>query len=90
MGEDSSRSVYNCIHMTEYKSVRLTEDVYETLRRRKRPDESFSEAVDRLASEHPIADLAGILSDEEVEAIRAAREESYGDYASERDRRWEE
>jgi len=76
--------------MTEYKSVRLTEDAYETLRRRKRPEESFSETVDRLASERPIADLAGVFSDEDVEAIRAAREKSYGQYSDDRARRWEE
>lgn len=76
--------------MTDYKSVRLTENVYETLRRRKRPEESFSEAVDRLASERPISDLAGILSDEDVEEIREAREESYDKYADDREARWEE
>lgn len=76
--------------MTAYKSVRLTEDAYETLRRRKRPDESFSETVARLASERPISDLAGALSDEDVEAIREARDASYEEYADDREDRWEE
>lgn len=71
-----------CIHMgADYKSVRLTEDAYEMLERRKRSDESFSETVERLAKERPISDLAGLFSDEEVESIRAARTESYETYS---------
>jgi len=69
---------------TEYKSVRLTEDVYEMLERRKRPGESFSEAVERLARERPVSDLAGLFSDEDVESIRAARTDSYQAYAARR------
>lgn len=77
--------VYNCIHVgTEYKSVRLTEDVYEMLERRKRPEESFSETVERLARERPISDLAGLFSDEDVESIRAGRTNSYQAYAARR------
>lgn len=67
-----------------YKSVRLTEDVYEMLERRKRPEESFSETVERLARERPISDLAGLFSDEDVESIRAGRTNSYQAYAARR------
>ena len=67
-----------------YKSVRLTEEAYDVLERRKRPDESFSETVERLARERPISDLAGLFSDDEVESIRVARSESYEAYASRR------
>jgi len=35
-----------------YKSVRLTKDAYETLERRKREDETFSEAIE-CASKRP-------------------------------------
>lgn len=70
----------------EYKSVRLTEDAYEALERRKREEETFSEAVERLASERPISDLAGLFSGEEVDAIRSARADSYGAYADRRER----
>ena len=70
---------------TEYKSVRLTEEAYETLERRKRADETFSETVERLARERPIRDLAGLFSDEEVDEIRAARTESYETYANRRE-----
>lgn len=75
---------------TEYRSVRLTKTAYEELERRKRPDESFSETVQRLAQERPIADLAGVFSDEDVATTRAAREEEYRAYATERERRADE
>ncbi|WP_132057791.1 antitoxin VapB family protein [Halorussus amylolyticus] len=69
---------------TEYKSVRLTEDAYKTLERRKHDDETFSEAVERLASERPISDLAGLFTDDEVSEIRSARARSYETYADRR------
>jgi predicted CopG family antitoxin len=63
---------------TEHESARLIEEAYETLRKRKRDDETFSEVVERLAEERPIRDVAGLFSDEEVEAIRSARTNRYG------------
>lgn len=89
-GKDSTHRVYMCIHMTEYKSVRLTHEAYDTLRRRKRTDESFSEVVERLAAERPISELAGVFSDGEVESIREAREESYDAYADDHEARGNE
>lgn len=46
----------------EYTSVRVDMDAYHALERRKRPGESFSDVIERLARERPITDLAGILS----------------------------
>lgn len=63
-----------------HKSVRLTEDAYEILERRKREDETFSETVERLAGERPINDLAGLFTDEEVDEIRRARVGQYETY----------
>lgn len=74
----------------DYKSVRLTEDAYEMLERRKRADESFSETVERLAKERPISDLAGLFSEEDVESIRSARTNSYEEYATRRRRESDE
>lgn len=86
-GETLFRRVYKCIHMgTEYRSVRLTAEAYDALERRKREDETFSEAVERLARERPIADLAGSISDGDVAAIREAREKSYERYVGRRRR----
>lgn len=74
----------------DYKSVRLTDDAYELLERRKRSDESFSEAVERLAKERPISDIAGLFSDDEVESIRDARTSSYDAYTTRRRRELDE
>jgi len=73
---------------TNYKSVRLTEDAYEVLERRKREEESFSETIERLAAERPISDLAGVLTDDDVESIRSARSDAYDEYANRRSERW--
>ena len=74
---------------TEYKSVRLTAEAYEMLENRKREGETFSEAIERLAKERPIRDLAGLFSDNEVEDIRSARTKSYEAYADRREREYE-
>ena len=70
---------------TEYKSVRLESSVYEILERRKRPDESFSDVVERLARERPISDLAGTFTETEIERVRTRRREGYESYTSERE-----
>ncbi|WP_435176505.1 antitoxin VapB family protein [Halorussus sp. AFM4] len=75
---------------TDYKSVRLTEEAYETLEKRKREDETFSETVERLARERPISDLAGLFADDDIEAIRTARTRSYETYTERREQEWDE
>ena len=40
------------------KNVRLDEDVYERVKAAKRPDETFSEAVDRLIGGYSLVDFA--------------------------------
>lgn len=57
---------------TEYRNVRLTEDAYRRLKRRKQAGESFSDTVERIAGERSLLDLAGILSDEEAQEMRDA------------------
>ncbi len=42
---------------TEYRNVRLTEDAYRQLKRRKREGESFSDTVERIAGERSLLDL---------------------------------
>ena len=54
------------------KSIRLSEDAYERLAAHKREDETFSDVVLRLAGERSLMELAGILSDEEADAMREA------------------
>jgi predicted CopG family antitoxin len=57
------------------KSIRLSEEAYDRLAAHKRDDETFSEVVLRLAGERSLLELAGVLSDEDAEALRRAVEE---------------
>jgi len=57
------------------KSIRLSEEAYERLAAHKRDDETFSDVVLRRAGERSLLDIAGILGDEEAEALRDAVEE---------------
>ncbi|ARS91448.1 antitoxin VapB family protein [Natrarchaeobaculum aegyptiacum] len=56
----------------EYRNVRLTEDAYQQLKRRKQPGESFSDTVERIAGERSLLDLAGILTEDEADQMRDA------------------
>ncbi|MDX1747386.1 MAG: antitoxin VapB family protein [Halobacteriales archaeon] len=56
-------------------TIRLDESVYERLKAAKRPDETFSEAVDRLLSGRSLLDLVGLWSEVEVETVRAKLDE---------------
>lgn len=56
----------------EYRNVRLTEEAYQQLKRRKQPEESFSDTVERIAGERSLLELAGIISDEEADSMREA------------------
>ena len=56
-------------------TIRLDEVVYERLKAAKRPDETFSEAVDRLLSGRSLLDLVGLWSEVEVETVRAKLDE---------------
>jgi len=60
---------------TSYRNVRLTEEAYQHLQRRKQPGESFSDTVERIAGDRSLLELAGILSDAEAETMREAIEE---------------
>jgi predicted CopG family antitoxin len=65
------------------KSIRLSEEAYERLAAHKREDETFSEVVLRLAGERSLLELAGVLSDEEADALREAIDERRGRRAAE-------
>jgi predicted CopG family antitoxin len=54
------------------KSIRLSEDAYERLAAHKRDDETFSDVVLRLAGERSLLELAGVLGDEQADAVRDA------------------
>ena len=61
------------MHMS--KSIRLSEEAYDRLAAHKRDDETFSDVVLRLAGERSLLELAGVLSDDEADALREAVEE---------------
>lgn len=70
----SSRLHTRCIHVSdrkEYKTVRLDLEAYRRLASRKREDESFSDVVKREIGERPMVELAGVLSGEEADDLRA-------------------
>jgi len=57
------------------KHVRLDEDVYAWIEARKREDETFSEAVDRLTSEWSLAEWGRRWSDHDAGGHRALLED---------------
>ncbi|WP_418283045.1 antitoxin VapB family protein [Halorubrum sp. DTA98] len=57
------------------KSIRLSEEAYDRLAAHKHEDETFSDVVLRLAGERSLLELAGILNDDEADALRQAVEE---------------
>lgn len=60
------------------KTISLDEEAYERLKAHKREGESFSEVVKRLAGERSWKEVAGILDDEEADALEAAIDEGRG------------
>lgn len=73
------------------KTISLSEEAYDRLKRRKREDESFNDVVNRLAGERPLLDIVGTGGAEDgIEAaIDDARENldaSTDRFAAEMDR----
>lgn len=58
------------------RTIRLDEDVYERIKRQKRPDETFSDAIDRLTGAPSLAELGEIVDAERVERMEDAIEEA--------------
>lgn len=61
--------------------VRLEDHVYERIKSKKRSDESFSDAVERLTGGHSLRDLREVFDEGQVSEMREAI-----DAADERDR----
>lgn len=51
------------------RTISLDEEAYERLKAHKRADESFSDVVKRLAGERSWKEVAGILTEAEVDAL---------------------
>jgi predicted CopG family antitoxin len=54
------------------KTVRLEDDVYERVKQRKREDETFSEAIDRILSDYTLVDFAKDTTQAGVDEMDAA------------------
>ena len=57
------------------KSVRLDEDVYETVKAKKKEGETMSEAIERLIGGKSILDLYDTVSEEDADKMEEAIEE---------------
>lgn len=57
------------------KQVRLSEAVYAKIKDKKRPDETFSEAIDRLTTDWSLAEFGTGMTDEERATYRTALDE---------------
>jgi len=60
------------------KSIRLSDEAYERLKAHKEEEETFTDVVLRLAGEHSLLELAGILDDEEAASMKDAIAERQG------------
>lgn len=72
----------------EYKNVRLTREAYELLRGPKREDESFSDAVERLAGCRSLLELRGPFSDAERDEIEDALASRYRQHRDRLESEW--
>jgi len=48
------------------RTISITEEAYERLKMQKEKNESFTDVINRISGKRSILELAGILSDEEV------------------------
>jgi predicted CopG family antitoxin len=55
-----------------YKTISLSDEAYEILKKAKRNGESFSQVVIRLASRRSLDDFVGCISKESIERMSAA------------------
>lgn len=51
------------------KNIAITEDAYQTLKALKKPNESFTEVIERITRRSAVLELAGILSKTDVVGI---------------------
>ena len=52
------------------KTITITEEAYNLLKNTKEGNESFTEAIIKIAKKDPLSKLAGILSKEEASELR--------------------
>lgn len=52
------------------KTIAVSREAYEKLKRKKKDKESFTDVVERLTSKKPLTEITGILSNEEGKELR--------------------
>jgi predicted CopG family antitoxin len=57
------------------RTIAVSDQVYERLRALKRPDESYSKLLDRIAGRSSLMDLAGVTGPDQVQTIRKSVED---------------
>lgn len=67
-----------------YKTISLSEEAYEVLRRAKKENESFSQVVMRLAHKRTLSDFRDCISDGSITNLSKALE----DFRKERSELW--
>jgi predicted CopG family antitoxin len=60
------------------KTISLSEEAYDRLKRRKREGESFNDVVNRLAGERPLLDIVGTGQSED--GVEAAIKDTRGNF----------
>lgn len=58
------------------KTLTITEDAYESLKRLKTENESFSKTILRITGKRPLSDFVGILSPESADELERNIKES--------------
>ncbi|MHA2602501.1 MAG: antitoxin VapB family protein [Candidatus Thorarchaeota archaeon SMTZ1-83] len=69
-----------------YKTISLSDEAYEILRKAKRNNESFSQVVIRLASRRSLDDFVGCISTESISKLSDALDV----FRKERSKTWSE
>ena len=54
------------------KTISLSDEAYARLKALKRPNESFSDTINRLTGRKRLSEIAGVLDDEDVEVVERA------------------
>ncbi len=58
------------------KNISISEEAYERLAALKRPNESFTEVVNRLTKKRSIIEFVGVITEKEGDDIRGGIDES--------------
>jgi predicted CopG family antitoxin len=51
------------------KTISVSDEAYARLKAHKKPGESFSDTINRLTSRKRLSEIAGVLSEEDIEVI---------------------